>query len=322
MRAPVSKLLMCLAFLAVTSPVTSVAWAERVALLPASGVNINEGTLEAAQDILRGELTRTGRFQVAQLPGPVGKVEASPDEAVGAARGQGADLGAVLHITRLGNVARLRLTAYAAATGQMVYTDELPAASPDDMPPVLTRLAKGMATGKSAADNADIETVTATEAGPLRKRRATSVFGVELGYQIPLTDPYEGGEQLALPGMAIFWLYDARSFLADVSVGFHTDGGDGDYFIGLGAYYPFSRGDVTPYLGGGFRYGHSEYGGEGGSGMVGLMNGGLIIGRLSTVQVRAEVGLFFNLFKEYASDGRLGDDTRSMGLCFNLGLGF
>ncbi len=305
----------------------SSARAEKVALLPASGVNVHEGTLEAAQDILRGELMKTGRFQIAQVPGAVTKQEASLDDAVAAARMQSAELAAVLHVTRLGNVARLRLTAYHSGNGQVVYVDELPAASPDDMPAVLARLAQGFATGKPAADNAEIDSVTEKEQTAYRKRRATNVFGLELGYLLPLNDPRDGeGEQLALPGFALFWLYDARTFLADVAVGFHTDGDEGDFWVGLGVYYPFSRKDFAPYVGGGLRYAFTQYGGDGGSGMVALISGGVLLGRLSTVQIRGEVQYFFNLFRErpeeIAEGMFIGEPTRSHGIGVNLGIGF
>jgi hypothetical protein len=303
--------------------VASVASAERLAVLPVSGLNVHEGTLAAAQDVLKGELQKTGRFQVTLVPG-VGRQELEPEAAVELTRQHAAELGVVLQVTRLGTAARLRMTAYHAGTGQVVWIDELSAASPDDMPAVLARLAQGFATGQRAVDNADIETVTQKESSPLLKRRATNVFGLELGYLVPLSSPYDGG-QLALPGLALFWLYDARSFLADIAVGFHTNGDEGDFWVGLGAYYPFSRGDLAPFIGGGLRYAFTRYGGYGGSGMVAVLTGGLLLGRLATVQIRGDVSYFFNLFTErYASpfvdtpDGR----TRSHGIAVNLGLGF
>lgn len=304
----------------------SVASAERVALLPVSGVNVNEGTLEAAGDVLRGELMKTGKYQVAQVPGPVTKAEASPDSAMAAGRAQGAELAVVLHVTRLGNTARLRLTAY-ASNGQVVYVDELPAATPDDMPPVLARLAQGLATGKSARETADIETVTDKEGEPLRKRRATSVWGLEIGYLLPLHDPHDG-EQLALPGLALFWLYDARTFLADIAVGFHTDSHEGDLWVGLGVYYPFSRSDFSPYVGGGLRYAHAEYGGGGASGIVALASVGVLLGRLSSVQIRGELSYFVNMFTEQpqyldsANTVQAGSAAHSNGVAINLGIGF
>jgi hypothetical protein len=298
--------------------------AERVTLLPVSGLNVHEDTLVAAQDLLKGELTKTGRYQVWVVAGEVGRHEIAPDAAVEMTRAHGGELGVVLHVTRLGNTARLRLTAYHAATGQMVWIDELAAATPDDMPPVLTRLAQGMATGRRAADSGDIETVTEKEAAAHRKRTATNVFGLQLGYLLPLRAAHEG-EQLALPGLAIFWLYDARTFLADIAMGFHTDGDEGDFWIGLGAYVPFQRTDFTPYLGGGLRYAFSQYGGDGGSGMVALLSGGLLLGRLSTVQLRGELSYFFNLFAEEHQPllgGTTTDSTRAHGITVSLGIGF
>jgi hypothetical protein len=66
----------------------------------------------------------------------------------------------------------------------------------------------------------------------------------------------------------------------------------------MGGYYPFSRRNVTPYAGAGAAWSSASFGGEGASGM--RLNGafGVLVGRLWSVQMRAELGYFFNLFGE------------------------
>ena len=56
---------------------TAAAKAESIALLPAQGINVEAGTLDAARDILQGDLVRGGRAVI-----PVGDPTAqgiSPD---------------------------------------------------------------------------------------------------------------------------------------------------------------------------------------------------------------------------------------------------
>jgi hypothetical protein len=295
---------------------STAAHAERIALLPVTGVNVHEGYLQATQDLVRGHLEEAG-YQVVPIPGPNGSSEIDPGTAVGLAQQVQARYAVVVHITRLGNSAKVKLTAYDAATAQVAYRGQLSAGSPDDMDAVSERLAKGMATGQPPADTGEIDTVTEKESDPLLKRTATNVFGVRIGVVTPLNRPSEGSEE-GLPGLGVFWLYDVRSFLADISLDFHTKGGEGDFTVALGAYYPTSRANTTPYIGGGLRYGTADYGAGGSSGVSAYAGLGLLLGRLSTVQLRGEADFFFNLFREDAA----GSPTRSAGLMLSAGIGF
>src|SRR5215468_2512044 len=255
---PPMRTLSVLVAVAVVLPAAA-AKAQTVAVLPPSGVNVPAGTLEAVQDILRGHLAATGNFgNVTAVPGPVGRIEVAPATAVEQARGVGADLAAVVHIARLGSKAQVRLTAYAAATGATVYVDRMNAASPDDLDRVLARLAKGLASGRAGAETAELDTVTETEAIAPLKRAATHVFGLSLGAAIPSQgDP--------VPGMNVYWLYDARRFLADVTLGFHHADSGGDFTVGIGAYVPFGSADYAPFVGGGARWASTNYAGATGS---------------------------------------------------------
>lgn len=295
----------------------TVAHAERVALLPASGVNVHEGYLAASHAVARGHLETSG-YEVVPVPGQHATGEPSANDAIMSARQMGARYAVVVHIARLGSAAKVKLTAYDAATGQVAYRDQLDAGTPDDMDPVLARLVKGMATGKPARDTADINTVTEKEADPLRKRRATSVFGLRIGVVIPATRP-ESGKETGIPGMGIFWLYDVRSFLAEVAFDFHAKDGEGDFTIGIGAYYPFSKENTSFYAGGGLRYGSADYGDSSMSSGISAYGGlGVLLGRLSTVQIRGEVDYFVNLFQ----DGEDGYESNSSGVLLNVGVGF
>src|SRR5262244_2142690 len=61
--------------------------AQSVGILPASGVNLEDSTLQAAQDVFRGHLTQTARFRgVRSIPGEVGHAEIDPRMAVEVAR--------------------------------------------------------------------------------------------------------------------------------------------------------------------------------------------------------------------------------------------
>lgn len=299
--------------------VTSLAGAETLAVLPVSGVNVHEGTLEAAQDVLRGELQRRGVGTMA-IPGAPERFE--PDGAAAAQRaaGAGADGAAVLHVTRLGSTARLRLSVYGAA-GQLRFADELPAATPDDMHAVIARLARAYTSGEPARDNAELGTVTAAESAPVLRRRATSTWGLLLGSVIPVN--VDGG---MAPGGSLFWLYDARRFLAEVAIGIHSGDEVHDVSVGLGVYAPFGSEDTTPYVGGGLRWAAASYtgaGADGDSGLVLYAAAGVLLGRLSSVQIRAQAEYFVNTFSEPVwVDGAATREVRAHGVVLGLGIGF
>lgn len=322
-------LLLVLALAALAAPAAARP-AEPIALLPATGANVHDGHLAAATDVLRSQLERTGRFEVRLAPAPEGaRGEPTSTEAAASARAASATLGVTLRVSRLGEAAAVRLAAY-RPDGTLAHADELTAASPDDLEPVLRRLARGLAEGQPARALAEVDSVTLRESDPFLKYAATQVFGVRLGTAF-LLDRADGESTPAnVAGGGIFWLYDARSFLADLSFDIHSGDGARLVALGLGFYRPFGKGNLTPYLGGGVGYHWTETGGAGESGLALRAAGGLIIGRLSTVQIRLEAGYHVSLFKEgpesessFFGGGSPGGTTvRPHGPMMSVGLGF
>jgi len=301
--------------------------AEPIALLPATGANVHEGHLAAATDVFRSQLERTGRFEVRLAPaGAGGRDEPTAADAAAAARAANATLGVTLRISRLGEAAAVRLGAY-RPDGTVAHVDELTAGSPDDLEPVLRRLARGLAEGQPARSLAELDSVTLRESDPYLKYAATQVFGLRLGTAF-LYDRVDGvSEPANVSGGGVFWLYDARSFLADVSFDLHTGDGARLISLALGFYRPLSKGNLAPYLGGGVGYHWTETGGAGDSGLALRAAGGLIIGRLSSVQVRVEAGYQVSLFKEspgtdFLGTPQAGSTTRPHGPLLSVGLGF
>lgn len=294
---------------------------ERVALPPTSGINVHEGYLQATGDLFRGHLQATGRYQVMVVPGPSGTQELSAQQAIEVGRGAGTELVAVMHITRLGSSAKVRVALYDVTSGQLLRLEQMSAATPDDVDVVTRRLAQALATGESVEEAAQIDTVTERESDPYLKMTATSVFGLKLGGAVPLGTT-DSGEN-ALPGLGIFWLYDARTFLAEVDIGFHNRDDDGAFYLGLGAYYPLSKANTTPFFGGAVRW--AEGVGGDGSGIQLAAVGGMLLGRLSTVQLRGDVQYFVNTFESrdrYHATATAPDEAVAHGFLFNVGIGF
>jgi hypothetical protein len=289
---------------------------DTIALLPATGANVHPGHVSAATDMLRSQLERAG-FTVVPVPSPeLAAAEATPAQAGEAARAAGASLAVTLRVSRLGALASVRLAAY-RPDGTAAHLDELSALGPDDLEPVLRRLAEGLAQRRPARLLAEIDSVTEREADPYLKQVATQVFGLRLGSAFLLNRADAAETTRGAAGGGLFWLYDARTFLADVS--FDLNGGDDNRLValGLGFYYPFSRANFTPYAGGGLAYTWVDTGGEGAQGLAFRGAVGALFGRLSTVQIRLEAGYVVGAFR----DGTDASGPVPHGPILSVGLG-
>ncbi len=322
-----------------------------VAVLPVTGENVSPDILSAASEILRDHLQRAGVFAVVEPARPAPVIPPAPapgappvpapppalpiEEPTPAAAAQvgaslGAELAIVVRLTHFGNSARLRLTAYATGTAQVVYWDSiLIHGGPDELDVAIQRLVNGLKTGKPVRDSAELETVTGKETMALNRRTANKSFGLRITSLLPFNQAGNSFEPVTAGGL--FWLYDARSWMADIA--FDVGGGEGNRFFldaAIGAYYPFLREDFTPYVGGQIRWAKMDLGGAGAGGATLQPTFGLLLGRLSSVQIRAEVGYFFNTFGEYESVnqptgyGTAVPPTKhySSGFVFSAGIGF
>jgi hypothetical protein len=294
--------------------------AQRVAVLPVSGVNIHAGYLEAAHDILRDHLMTTHQFDVVNVPGAPPDHELTAQEAVEAGRASGSEMVLVTHIVHLSGKSRVRLTVFRTGDGSLAHTDSMvTAGGPDDLDPVLRRLAVGFATGKPATTTGEIDSVTQNEADPYLKQMATKIFGIRLGAIIPVNRPE--GETTPATGLGLFWLYDAREFMGEVWIDFfHASDSITTFDVGIGGYYPFTRKNVTPYVGLGGAWSFANLGGGGASGVRTHVGAGVLMGRLWSVQFRAEAGYFFNLFGEENRERTV--KSYGHGPMLTLGLGF
>jgi hypothetical protein len=281
-----------------------------LALLPATGVNVDEGTVAGAREVLKAHLTRAG-VEVRLVPGGADPyAEATPAEAVAAGRAAGAGRAAVLRLVGLGTVLRSTLTVYDVASGRPVHQDDMAADTAGDLDPALERLAKAYVAGRTAAGMAELETVTAKEARPLQRIEAARSFGFRLGLVWPdAPATLDHGT-----GLGMFWAYDARDFLVDLSIDTLWGRDLHELTFGFGAYYPFTRTNVAPYAGAGVRYAWFDLTGASGHGFQVYGAAGVVVGRLSTVSFRLQGEYWRNTF------GTGGVELGGFGA--SLGLGF
>jgi hypothetical protein len=296
-----------------------------VAVLPPSGDNVAPAILSASNELLKDHLQRTGAYTVVSQPGGPAADEPTGVQAAEMARALGAEQAIVLRVTHFGSSARIRINAYSAANGAVIYWDStVISGGPDELDTVIQRLVHAMKIGKPVRESAEIDTVTDKEMQALNKRNANKSFGVHLFTLLPFNTA--GGSFAAVPGGGIFWLYDARSWMADIALDLGGRNGGAYYAAAIGGYYPLLREDFTPYIGGVVRLAYMDLGGAGAGGINFQPTAGVLLGRLSSVQLRAEVGYFFNTFAERQDVAQTPTATTSShyshGVNFTVGIGF
>ena len=326
------KLVPALVLLAASSISPALVAAERVVVFPMSASNVHPAYEQITQDLFKDYLGDTGRYTVVDVPAAAA-LPNDPTQAVEAGRIAGADLVLLVRLTHLQNSFRVRLTAYQVATKALVHSDSLSSTGgPDELDPVVSRLVKAFAKGERAGTNAEIDTVTQKEADPYLKEIATKTFGLRLGAIVPFNRPR--GDIAAGPGLGLFWMYDAREYMAEAFIDFVSTSvaSVGDevraFDVGLGLYRPFGRKNVVPYAGGGVAYSITSFGGAGANGLRFHGAFGVLFGRLSTVQLRGEIGYFVNAYQEAAYSsydlpaGTSNAKRLSHGPMLTVGIGF
>jgi hypothetical protein len=301
--------------LAATLPALAAAAGAPLALLPATGVNVDAGTLAASQEVMRGRLMAQG-IDVRVAPGAQNPAaEPTAAEAAASARSVGASRAAALRLVTLGTTLTARLTVHDAATGAVVHNDEVPANGVAELNPALDALAKGYATGKPASAyvaKAPAQAAAAPQQPQAAgKTQAASSGGFRLQGMSPTSS---GASDVKLTGVGIYTLYDARALLVELAAdGYWADNAH-DYTLGFGAYLPIGKGNLAPYGGGGIRYAWSDFGAGSGHGFQPYATAGLVLGRHSSVGVRAELEWWWNTFET--------GGTTENGVAWKLGVFF
>jgi hypothetical protein len=120
-------------------------------------------------------------------------------------------------------------------------------------------------------------------------------------------------------GAEAFWLYDTRSVLASVHLSY-LGGANHQTAFGMGVHVPLLSGDVAPYLGGGLQFTWSKWWDalEWEEGFTPYAGAGVLFGREWTVQVRAQVSWFYNLYVSRNVAGTF----HGQGLTASIGMAF
>jgi hypothetical protein len=279
------------------------------AVAPLEGVNVHPGYVAAGQQILKGHLEAIGQ--------PFVVLDDGVADPAAAAKQKGASAVLRCSMTRIGQKVKVWLRLQPLDGAPRTVT--LDAGSPEDLDPVLLRLTRHLVQGAPTAD-AHIGEVTERESLQYGRKAAASYFGLSVTGTFGGTSG--GGEGLG--GFGLYWLYDARTFLADIQAGFGVSQGssDGGGWAGLtlAGLYPLSDRDFTPFVGGGLGFMQLELDHRSGTGVQIFGDVGFLVGRTSTVHFRADLKPFITTFKLTGLDTTGG--SLAYGAQIALGIGY
>jgi len=303
------------------------AQAKSVTVFPFDSTNFSRAHSQAAEKLLAVYLREVGFTNVVSAGGNT--PPANSKEAAAQAKASGTDHFILGTVIRIGELAKVSLTIYETATGTSKFTDSLDASSPEDLDPVMKRLARSLFKQKRASTrNSRNDEVTSDEQMTYRRRTATEYFGIKVvgssGFTAPLAD------DPMVAGFGLYFLYDVRWLLFEVE----TTMGFGDKIpftwnlVDLGVYYPFSQKDMTMYAGGGAGFAMVTHDKADTSDDVDLFDSddevsrgmnlfagiGFLMGRQSTVHFKADFRYFAHMFK---MNGNMGHGMKLM-----VGVGF
>lgn len=250
-------------------------------------------------------------------------------------------------LNRIGETVVVVFSMYKTSDGTKIWSDLLKAQSPEDLDPIIYKLAKNIGTENKAGNDGDIYNVTEYDSKELNKINANLNFGISVGG----TFPFVNADDKSGAGFGLMASYDVRDMIFDIGANAYFSSVD-IYYMSLKLSYPFSDKRHSPYLGGGLGFGgmnskkeyeyevkekdwltgdttintYTETGTKRGSGLMLFAGGGYIINRNSNVQLRVGGDVFFSLydvnkFREWNSNidkAKIADIKNPIGIIINM----
>lgn len=210
-------------------------------------------------------------------------------------------------LTRLGEMVVVRVSLYETANKTEVWTDRLKASSPEDLDPIIQRIAVNLGTANSASANADIYGVTKYESKELKKADPNFYFGAAISGFIPFNDISKD----PVAGLNGIWSYDARNIILDIRGYYYFNKTTDIYGVTFDVLYPFSSASKTFYANGGLaiggttlgyraqsvNYGYNYNSSSTAGGFLLSGGGGYILNRTSAAQLRLSGNIVHGFYK-------------------------
>lgn len=274
-------------------------------------INMNQGYQYASSRLLKSYLAEDGRYDL-MLPAKTDTnySEASTDITKAIATTAGAKYYLTGELNRIGETVIVSISMYSTADGARVWFDKMKANTPDDLDPIMQRIAKNIGTAnKAAAGGDDIYTVTGYDAKALKKVQSNFYYGFSIGAVAwAVSIPKE-----VLSGLGLSTTYDTRKLLIDLSAQAYWGDKSSVYMASIETYYAYKDKKTTPFIGGGLALAntavietttingtYSTYQSSNrlsNGGLMVLAGGGYLFNRTGNVAVRLTGNAIFGLYE-------------------------
>ena len=288
--------------------VSSIYATERVYLAPFSMVGLNENFALPAEKLMNAYIEDDNRFVLVNYTEEDSIKAGDRDAANKKAIEKHCSKFIIAEFTRLGENVITSFKLYDVNNESPIWSDRLKAKNPDDLDPIIQRVARNIGTGNKAVDDDDILSVTAQETKKPRKKSISSYIGAQISLVTALNPDVQCDG-----GFGLFLFYDARNFL--FSLDWTMNNIDAKETsrprlsgISLSGYYPFGTKNITPFLGAGLAYSRRtldidiegydrDHFDLSSSGVSVELGGGIIFNRASRVMFIADAKYFIDCFK-------------------------
>jgi hypothetical protein len=301
--------LMIFSLIGLISCIDAQAQQKKVFLPYFEAINIKKDYQISATKLLRNYIELENKYQVVMSESKDTLFDA--DQPLAALKNKAMEMGADYFLkgslNRIGESVIVNVTLIETATGNKIWFDQLKAMGPEDLDPIMQRIAKALGTDKKAANDNDIYAVTNNETAGLKQKQTNNSFGVGIGGMQILTP---GSMQLT--NLSAIWNFDARNFIMGIrtSLALNTRTDYYMFHLGLEMYRPHTTKSNTLFYGGGVGYSATDLGGSG-SGMSLNAGGGYLINRNSAASFQLGLNYFYSLFLLSNNQSPMGLELRA-----------
>lgn len=205
-------------------------------------------TIETARGLLCDEVSGKG-YVILEPEGS--KPVMNLKEALKVAKDEGADKLFALKLHLLGKKIIAVVVEYNPTSGRQLYSARLTCLAVEELEEAIPRLVDAVVKRRKIEDTAEVDTVTAKESAPYRKKHGEFLWGLGLKVSTPLRADYS-----ALYGFGLKLGYEMKFARIDIDLagGAHPEREYQLLMIGLSGYWLPLAEWWTPFIGGGLSY--------------------------------------------------------------------
>ncbi len=286
--------------------------------------------------VIKEAFARTQKYALIDLPETVRCYRPAPACSVG--RELGADKVLIGSLMQLGNKYTISFQLLNVADGRVESSDRISTTQVEEMDVVADRIVSAVVENRPIEKTVEVGKVVESEVPAFKTREPRGFLTMRTGYVYQSYSPNSPHRALTLEGSVA---YELKEVMAEAAVGGSIGGDGGGLHFDLLVHKLFSKGDISPFLGGGvgvhWIVSESDYG-ESGDGPAVLLSGGIMAFRTYGFRIMAngragvtftsgndlgavpEYGLTIGLASPGLGTGR-ASSNESLGLCVGGCLG-